>query len=69
MPNRALGLNQICYAWNLGLSHVHQVFDEMLERTFTPVSGQFTYAEKWGQLSNVGREWQVLRHENSPSSC
>jgi len=37
-------------------SHAHQVFDEMLERAFTRVYGELTYAERWGQLSSVGRE-------------
>ena len=37
-------------------SHAHQVFDKMLERALTRVYGELTYAERWGQLSSVGRE-------------
>ena len=51
-------------------SHAHQVFDEMLERAFIRISGQLTYAERWGQLSSIGRENdKFVGHENSPSSC
>ena len=51
-------------------SHVHQMFDEMLERAFIRVYGQLTYAESWGQLSSVGGENdKYVGYENNPSSC
>ena len=51
-------------------SHAHQVFDEMLERASIRILGQLTYAEKWGQLSSVGRENdKYIGPKNSPSSC
>jgi len=51
-------------------SHAHQVFDEMFERAFIRVYGKLTYAERWGQLSSVGREnHKYVGHENSLSSC
>ena len=37
-------------------SHAHQLFDEMLERALMHVLEQLTYNERWGKLSNVGRE-------------
>jgi len=51
-------------------SHVHQVYDEMLERAFIRVYGQLTYVERRGHLSSVDRENdKFVGHENSPSSC
>jgi len=37
-------------------SHAHQVFDEMIRRTFIRILGQLTYNKRWGQLSCVGKQ-------------
>ena len=66
-----LGLNLTwLYLESRVFSHTHQMFDETLERPFIHVCEQLTYAERWGQLSNMGRENdKFVGHENSPNSC
>ena len=67
--NLGVNLTWLCLEFWV-FSHTHQVFDEMLERAFIHVYGQWTYAERWGQLSRVGREnGKFIGYENSPSSC
>jgi len=64
-----LNLSWLCLKFRV-FSHAHQVFDEMLERAFICVYRPLTYAERWGQLSSVGRENdKYTGHENSPNSC
>ena len=46
------------------------MFDEVLERAFVWVYVQLTDAERWGQLSSVGRaNGKYMGYENSLSTC